>query len=376
MQKPILTLMICIGAVNHALGKECKLFVNDKLREACFAAAEEASRAAEIAATAAEKAKEAADAEDDRTSKAGESGSRVTPQASGAAEEPCSDDPWAWQKSCKPAGGGGIKALSLPGFSVNDKIDGPGGAAGKGASFGASTANGQTSIKSAIAVTYKLPEGALFKGAARELGWNGGIAAQWNKDNSSKSKVDGRTVRLFVEGKVPDFPFLASGRLDGVDDNVAKERTVGLRFNVLSVPQWSQWGAPYDSGTWRPAYDLYVSGGTHMDRITYAKPPTSSGNAVGLNGRVDADFFPNGLLWHFHVFGTYIRAHDLYADNDRPKRSATYYDFGLEWVFARPDQKGKGLIPALSLHRTIGSNFLDGTAHSVSTSLMLTLKSN
>lgn len=114
----------------------------------------------------------------------------------------------------------------------------------------------------------------------------------------------------------------------------------------------------------------------HLDRITSAKAPDPSGNAGGLSGRVDADFYPNGILWNFHLFATYLRARDLFADNGRPKRSATYYDFGLEWVFQRPDQKGKGLIPALSLHRTIGSNFLDGTSQAVTTTLMLTLKSS
>lgn len=368
--RTILVFLGCLGlATPPVFAKNCSLFVNDRLKQACFAAAADAEKAANAAAIAKEKADKAAQAEDVPT---GESAPPPVATAPVVATAPgkC----WAFQPGCKTSDVTTPPALRLPGLSINDKLDEPGGTAGKGASFGASTADGQTSIKSSVAVIYKFPDGSVFTGyTAKTYGWNVGIGGQWTKDNSTKAKVDGRTVRLFTEGKVPSVPFLAAARLDGVEDNVTKERTLGLRFNGTFVPGWSQWGVPYDR-TASPSYDIYLSGGPHLDRITYAKAPNSAGNAAGLNGRVDADFFPNGILWHFHVFSTFVRARDLYAEGDRPKRTATYYDFGLEWVFLPPDEKGKGLIPALSLHRTIGSNFLDGTARAVTTTLMLTLK--
>jgi hypothetical protein len=361
--RAFLAFTVCAGIATPVLAKECNLFVNEGLKQACLEAAADAKKAATAAAVAKEKADKAAEAED------GGEGATPTVATAQAVPGKC----WAWQCP-KTSDTSASPALRLPGLSLNDKLDEPGGSAGKGASFGASTADGQTSLKSSIAAIYTFPNGSVFTGAPQVYGWNLGVGGQWTKDNSTKSKVDGRTVRLFAAGKVPTVPFLASAQLDGVEDNVSKERTVGLRFNGTFAPLWVQQGTPYSSTEKVPAYDIYASAGPHLDRVTYAKAPNSPGDAAGLNGRVDADFFPNGILWHLHVFSTFVRARDLYAQGDRPKRSATYYDFGLEWAFLPPDQKGKGLIPALSLHRTIGSNFLDGTSRSVTTTLMLTLK--
>jgi hypothetical protein len=258
---------------------------------------------------------------------------------------------------------------------MTGKLDAKDGA-GKGATFGASTADGQTSITSGIAVWYDLPI-TIFN---PDLGWTPSVAAQWTKDNSTKTKVDGRLIRFGANGTLPapvdSLGLLATFNVDGVDDNVMKQRSVGFRANT--TPVWYKVlrnGRPY---TEEPeiAYTIYPTIGTQLDRVTYAKTPNSAGNAAGFNGRIDADFYPNGIFWRLHFFTTFVRARDVYSSADLQKRSATYYDFGVEWVLTHPKGDGKDVTPALSLHRIIGENFLDGTSRSVKTMLVLTLKVN
>lgn len=363
-------LVLLFAGATQASAKECKLFVDATLRQACFTAAEEAKAAARAATAAADKAAIAAAAEDDATAaSASQAPAEATKITAAPSLPPCG---FPWETECKqPSKDQSDPWIIVPGLTVSDKLDATG--SSRGASFGASTANGETSVKANIAAAYRLP----FGGAPAKYGWDWGIGGQWGKDNGAKTKVDGRVVRLFAEGMLPNVPILGAARLDGVEDNVSKEKTVGLRLNATFIPNFLQQNPPYnDASSARPAYNLYFSAGTHLDRITYARAPDTAGGAGGLNGRIDADFYPNGALWNLHFFATYVRAKDLFADTGRPKRSSTFYDFGVEWAFMRPDKKGKGLIPALSLHRTIGDNFLDGTSRSVTTSLVLTVKTN
>lgn len=261
---------------------------------------------------------------------------------------------------------------------LSDKLDAAPGA-GKGATFGASTADGQTSVTSSVAAKYRIPSATLFGDAGRYWGWGAAVAAQWTKDNSTKTKVDGRMVRFSLDGNIPapsSVHLLSSVNVDAVDDNVTKQRSVGLRGNVTPVVlNVFQRGSPYNT---LPVigYDIFATVGTQLDRVTYAKAPNSAGNAAGFNGRIDADFYPNGIFWHLHFFTTFVRARDVYASSGLEKRSATYYDFGVEWILTHPKNDGKSVTPALSLHRTIGENFLDGTSRAVKTMLVLTLKVN
>ncbi|WP_132374813.1 hypothetical protein [Paraburkholderia sp. BL9I2N2] len=206
---------------------------------------------------------------------AGKSADGTAKQSSVEAKKPDANGP-AWVKNVHMTG----------------KLDSKDGA-GKGATFGASTANGQTSITTSIAVRYDLPI-TMFN---PDWGWTPSVAAQWTKDNSTKSKVDGRLVRFAANGTLPSpadsLGLLAAFNLDGVDDNAKKQRSVGLRANT--TPVWYKVlrnGRPYNEEP-EIAYTIYPTIGTQLDRITYSKAPNSAGNAAGFNGRIDADFYPN-----------------------------------------------------------------------------------
>lgn len=368
--KRLFTLMICSGAASSAAADSCKQIKDLEKRCDCY----------EIALAAAEKS---ANVQVDQDLVA-EANNRTTPvplARLGAAQSANSAGKGKW---VFVDGGDPAKDSSRPEqptwlspLIVQDRLDSPKKQA-KGASLGVSTSNGQTSIKSSLAATYGLPTESLFPDVMARNGWSAGIGTQWTKDNTVKTKVDGRVIRLFSSGTVEaGVPVVTTLKIDGVEDNVSKERSIGLRLNGTPVFGFSEGGIPYDGSPHAsPAYLLYAGLGPHLDRVTYAKSPSTAGNAIGLNGRVDADFFPNGALWPIHLFATAVRARDIYTSAGLEKRSSTYYDFGVEWALVRPDKKGTGVVPALSLHRTIGDNFLDGTSRSVKTSLALTLKVN
>lgn len=74
---------------------------------------------------------------------------------------------------------------------------------------------------------------------------------------------------------------------------------------------------------------------------------------------VGVSYYPGGALYRLHLLGDVLRARDFSQSGTAVKRSSTFYDFGVEYAFTDPRQvKDKGLIPALSLKPTLGSNFV------------------
>lgn len=263
---------------------------------------------------------------------------------------------------------------SAPGFIVRDKMSGPY-EDGKAVSLSLTTSNDDRILKTNAAVMYNLGN-EVFSRDWQRKGWSTWVGVQWTKDANRKKPVDGRLARLAALGLAgDDIPVQTMVALEFSQDNVAKSKTFGLRPEftpvILNV---TEKGTPYSEAG---AYSVYLKFGAQIDQVRQTKANQEvSGGAGGLNLKTSLNYYPGGELARLRLFLDAVRARDLYAASEIGKRSSTYYDFGAEWLFTRPDQKAGAVAPTLGLHRTIGDNFLTGTARSVQTVVSFGLKIN
>ncbi|MVW64220.1 hypothetical protein GPY61_30260 [Massilia sp. NEAU-DD11] len=242
----------------------------------------------------------------------------------------------------------------------------------KALSLSLTTSGGDRPLKTSAAFIYELGNDMLPE-EARKGGWSTWAGAQWVKDSSSSKPVDGRVARLAAQGIVGSG-HIGFVSLDAVQDNVAKTLTVGIRPEITPVFGFTEDGTPYSRNS---AYSAYVRFGAQVDRVRLSPSQQRvQGNAAGLNLKLNLNYYPGHQVAPLRLFLDSVRAHDFYAGSDLTKRDSTFYDFGAEWMFTRPDKKAGAIAPTLSLHRFIGSNFLIGTSPTVKTVLAFGLKIN
>lgn len=244
----------------------------------------------------------------------------------------------------------------------------------KALSLSVTNTGGHRVLKTSAAFVYKLGSG-IFSVEDREAGWSTWIGAQWVKDSNSSKPVDGRLARYAVQGTIGGG-HLAYVALDAVQDNIAKTLTVGVRPEFTPIFKFTEDedGIPYSRAG---SYSAYVTLGAHADRVRLsAAQHRAEGNAAGLNVKLNLNYYPGRSVAPLRLFLDSVRARDFYAASNITKRDSTYYDFGAEWMFTRPDKKAGAIAPTLSIHRIIGSNFLIGTSRTVQTAVAFGLKMN
>lgn len=232
--------------------------------------------------------------------------------------------------------------------------------------------------------TYRVNAAAIFDAGnsylpeiARFYNWSWKVGAQLSKDSSPTKPVDGRTLKFGASGNLlPGTPLQLTSFVDvqAVTDRVTRTRDIGLRysgeFRVLDS-EILESGVPYSMS---PARAIVPIVGLHLDRH---REDGANGRLIGGHVGLGISYYPGGALYRVHFFGDAIRARDFGQSGSAVKRSSTWYDLGVEYAFTDPRTvKDKGLVPTLSLKRTLGSNFLTGEADTAQTVLSLSLRFN
>jgi hypothetical protein len=245
---------------------------------------------------------------------------------------------------------------------------------GKALSLSLTSSNGKQVLKANAAFIYQLGNN-MFSEDLQRAGWSTWIGAQWAKDSSASKPVDGRVFQFAAHGTLgARKSVIALLALDAVQDNIAKALTFGFRPEFTPVFDFSDAGTPYSR---EGAYAAYLKLGAQADHVRLsAAQQRAEGKAAGLNVKLNLNYYPGGPIAPLRLFVDAVRARDLYAESTITKRSSTYFDFGAEWVFTRPDKKAGAIAPTLSLYRIIGSNFLIGTSPTVKTVVGFGLKIN
>jgi hypothetical protein len=258
-------------------------------------------------------------------------------------------------------------------LKIRDALEG----SKKGASLTATREHGTTIYSLKAAALLDLGNRFLPEVAAMN-GWSWNLGAQATKDTSQKKPVDGRVFKFGSTGDLfggSPLVLLSSIDAESVADHIAKTRDVGLRYAgmvVLPDSQILQGGTPYSRV--RSGHYILPVVGLHLDRH---REDGASSRMYGGHVGVGLSYFPGGPLWRLHLFGDAVRARDFHSNASTGKRVSTYYDAGVEYAFIDPlAPTQSGVIPTLSLKRTLGGNFLTGEAETAKTVLTLTLRLN
>ncbi len=351
-----------LAAVAHAVAAQnCEAVQEDLARLRCWDQAAAARRAGAAAESIAPK-----------TAIATAVRSQSTIPTAPIQIAPSTSDPksWPWGSNDGPS----VDTLALDRVHVRDKLTMPYEDA-KAANLTLTSSNSEQVLKTTVAMIYDLPYHFL-RDEEHPAGWSTWVGAQWVKDGQSKKPVDSRLYRFAGLGQYgTEIKLLIGSTLDYSEDKIAHNSTVGLRPEITPVFSWTEGGIPYSSADW--AYSALFRFGAQMDRVHTNKATAGVvGNAVGLNVRMSLNYYPGGVVAPLRLFSETVRATDLYADSIIGKRNSTYNDFGMEWMFTRPDKKPGAIAPTLSLHRTIGANFLSGLPRTVQTVIAFGLKAN
>lgn len=244
----------------------------------------------------------------------------------------------------------------------------------EGASIMVRRKDGETSylLQSAIRLTpgnYLLPE------SMQRAGWLWELGAAVNKSTLGSEPVDGRVVQLAARGTMfagSPVTLLSKVAVAKTWDRISEERATGLRFesDVLFREPFQDYGIPHSREGW--ARFIYPSFGLHADRVaSLGETGTVHGGHAALRGTV----YPGGAFWPIRLFASAKRARD-FGGSAELRRSSTLYRIGVAYAFIDPRFKELEIEPALSLQRTVGSDFLNGIARHATTQLVLTIKLN
>ena len=257
-------------------------------------------------------------------------------------------------------------------LKIRDALEG----SKKGAAFTAARELSDTTYRIKAAAIYDAGNSFLPE-VAQIYNWSWKAGAQLSKDSSPTKPIDGRTLKFGASGNLlAGTPLQLTSFIDmqSVTDRVAKTRDLGLRysgeFRILDSPILED-GVPYSSNSARFIVPIV---GLHLDRH---RADGERGRLFGGHVGLGVSYYPGGALYRLHLFGDALRARDFSQSGTAVKRSSTFYDFGVEYAFTDPRLvKDKGLISALSLKRTLGSNFLTGEADTAKTVLTLSMRFN